>query len=29
MDVRIRDRVKRRSFMVVLRIKWWYLKGEK
>ncbi|KAL5148302.1 Transcriptional adapter ADA2a [Glycine soja] len=29
MDVRIRDRAKRRSPMVAPRIKWWHLKGEK
>ncbi|KAL5190235.1 LINE-1 retrotransposable element ORF2 protein [Glycine soja] len=29
MDVRIRDRAKRRSPLVAPRIKWWYLKGEK
>ncbi|KAL5155233.1 LINE-1 retrotransposable element ORF2 protein [Glycine soja] len=29
MDVRIRDRTKRRSPMVAPRIKWWHLKGEK
>ncbi|KAH1232354.1 Craniofacial development protein 2 [Glycine max] len=29
MDVRIRDRAKRRSTMVAPRIKWWHLKGEK
>ncbi|KAH1225701.1 Craniofacial development protein 2 [Glycine max] len=29
MDVRIRDRAKRRSPMVAPRIKWWQLKGEK
>ncbi|KAH1197968.1 Craniofacial development protein 2 [Glycine max] len=29
MDVRIRDRAKRRSHMVAPRIKWWHLKGEK
>ncbi|KAH1257658.1 Craniofacial development protein 2 [Glycine max] len=29
MDVRIRDRAKRRSPLVAPRIKWWHLKGEK
>ncbi|KAL5189467.1 Enoyl-CoA hydratase 2, peroxisomal [Glycine soja] len=29
MNVRIRDRAKRRSPMVAPRIKWWHLKGEK
>ncbi|KAL5154223.1 Craniofacial development protein 2 [Glycine soja] len=29
MDVRIRDRAKRKSPMVAPRIKWWHLKGEK
>ncbi|KAL5147286.1 LINE-1 retrotransposable element ORF2 protein [Glycine soja] len=29
MEVRIRDRAKRRSPMVAPRIKWWHLKGEK
>ncbi|KAL5145603.1 Craniofacial development protein 2 [Glycine soja] len=29
MDVRIRDRAKRRSPMIAPRIKWWHLKGEK
>ncbi|KAL5134814.1 Craniofacial development protein 2 [Glycine soja] len=29
MDVRTRDRAKRRSPMVAPRIKWWHLKGEK
>ncbi|KAH1220391.1 LINE-1 retrotransposable element ORF2 protein [Glycine max] len=29
MDVRIRDRAKKRSLMVAPRIKWWHLKGEK
>ncbi|KAH1262515.1 Craniofacial development protein 2 [Glycine max] len=29
MDVRIRDRAKRRSHLVAPRIKWWHLKGEK
>ncbi|KRH08268.1 hypothetical protein GLYMA_16G139300v4 [Glycine max] len=29
MDVRIRDRAKRRSPLIAPRIKWWHLKGEK